>query len=309
MSLIDPADPKACPTEAELQGVLNQPTNAPLDGAITRHLDRCARCQERLAQLAGGGEVPFQTKLNRPTTESSRLRALVNRLRETLTTMDPPEPGAHEFRDGVLLPSTTPGGLGTFAGYEVLERIAAGGMGIVFKAFDAPLNRIVAVKVLSPMLAASDSARARFLREARAAAAVAHEFVVAIHAVGEERGLPYLVMQFVAGKSLEARLAHGPLEPKEVLRIGLQTARGLAAAHAQGLIYRDIKPGNILRENGVERVKLTDFGLARAVDKPGVTRVGVVAGTPEFMSPEQAQGRRLDARSDLFSLGVVLYMI
>ncbi|MCC6233301.1 MAG: serine/threonine protein kinase, partial [Verrucomicrobiales bacterium] len=211
--------------------------------------------------------------------------------------------------EGTLEASDQPGVLGLFAGYPVLARIASGGMGIVYQALDPALNRLVAIKVLSPQLASSETARARFLREARAAAAVVHESVVAIHAVGEERGLPYLVMQFIAGKSLEARVAHGPLSLREILRIGMQTALGLAAAHAQGLIHRDVKPGNILLENGVERVKLTDFGLARAVDEPGVTRAGVLAGTPEFMSPEQARGERLTPRSDLFSLGAVLHFI
>jgi hypothetical protein len=150
----------------------------------------------------------------------------------------------------------------------------------------------------------------RFLREARAAAAVNHEHVVAIHAVGEEKGLPYLVMQFIAGRSLQARVdATGPLRPEEVLRVGSQAAYGLAAAHNQGLIHRDVKPGNILLENSVERVKITDFGLARAADATDVTRPGVVAGTPEFMAPEQARGERLDHRADLFALGTVLYTV
>jgi serine/threonine protein kinase len=103
---------------------------------------------------------------------------------------------------------------------------------------------------------------------------------------------------------LQARLADGPLELKEILRIGFQTASGLAAAHAQGLIHRDVKPANILLENSVERVKLTDFGLARAADEPGVTRPGIIAGTPEYMAPEQTRGERIDVRADLFSLGV-----
>ena len=118
-----------------------------------------------------------------------------------------------------------------------------------------------------------------------------HDHVVTIHAVEEANGLPYLVMQYVAGMSLQQRLDRdGPLELTEILRIGMQTAAGLAAAHAHGLIHRDIKPANILLENGVERVKITDFGLARAVDDASLTQSGVVAGTPQYMSPEQARG-------------------
>src|SRR5439155_17294529 len=145
--------------------------------------------------------------------------------------------------------------------------IGQGGMGVVFKAFDESLDRIVAVKVLAPQFAANATARRRFVREAKAIAAVVHEHVVTIHAVEETGPIPYLVMQFVQGVSLEDRLERsGPLDVKALLRIGMQAARGLAAAHAQGLVHRDIKPANILLENGVERVKLTDFGLARAVD-------------------------------------------
>ncbi len=179
----------------------------------------------------------------------------------------------------------------------------------MFKAFDEQLHRMVALKALAPALAVSEVARQRFLREARAAAAVTHPNVVTIHAVDEHRGMPYLVMQFVNGLSLQARLDQdGPLELPEALRIGVQVAVGLAAAHKEGLIHRDIKPGNILLENGIPQVKLTDFGLARAAGDASVSQSGVIAGTPKFMAPEQARGdARIDHRADLFSLGSVLY--
>jgi serine/threonine-protein kinase len=181
-------------------------------------------------------------------------------------------------------------------------------MGVVLKAHDPALNRVVAIKVLTPQLATSGAARKRFAREARAAAAVVHEHVIAIHAVDSWNGLPYLVMPYIAGRSLQERIDRdGPLEVKEVLRIGLQAAKGLAEAHAQGLVHRDVKPSNILLENGVERVWLTDFGLARAADDASLTQSGVVAGTPHYMAPEQARGETVDHRADLFSLGGVLY--
>jgi hypothetical protein len=181
-------------------------------------------------------------------------------------------------------------------------------MGVVLKAFDPALHRPVAIKVLAPALAGSATARRRFTREAQAAAAVCHDNVVAVHGVSEADGLPYLVMQYVAGESLQARLDRtGPLEVAEAVRIGLQAARGLAAAHAQGLIHRDVKPANLLLEDGLARVKITDFGLARMADDAGLTRAGVVAGTPEYMAPEQARGEQVDHRADLFSLGSVLY--
>jgi WD40 repeat protein/serine/threonine protein kinase len=200
------------------------------------------------------------------------------------------------------------GGLGRLGHYEVQELVGHGGMGIVLKAFDEELHRIVAIKVMAPQFAASATARRRFKREAQAAAAVRDDHVVDIHAVEEAKGLPYLVMEYINGISLQDRLdCNGPLELNEILRIGMQAAAGLAAAHKQGLIHRDVKPANILLENGVQRVKLTDFGLARAVDDVGLTQSGVVAGTPQYMSPEQADAQPVDHRSDLFSLGSVLY--
>src|SRR5574339_574395 len=183
-------------------------------------------------------------------------------------------------------------------------------MGIVLRAFDERLHRIVAIKVMAAELATSAAARKRFIREAQAAAAVSHDHLVTIHAVEEANGRPFIAMHYVAGMSLEERIQRdGQLALHEILRIGMQTASGLAAAHAQGLIHRDIKPANILLENGVERVKITDFGLARVVDDASLTQSGLIAGTPQFMSPEQAQGETIDHRPDLFSLGSVLYAL
>jgi uncharacterized protein (TIGR03067 family) len=205
-----------------------------------------------------------------------------------------------------LQPPREPGHPGRLDHYEILSVLGQGGMGIVLKAHDESLDRTVAIKVLAPQFAANPSARKRFIREAKAVAAVVHEHVVAVHAVDER--VPYLVMQFVSGVSLQERLDRaGPLPLAEVLRIGMQIAAGLAAAHKQGIVHRDIKPSNILLENGVERVKISDFGLARAVDDASVTQSGVIAGTPLYMSPEQARGEAVDPRSDLFSLGSVLY--
>ncbi|HEV3025866.1 MAG TPA: protein kinase, partial [Pirellulales bacterium] len=207
----------------------------------------------------------------------------------------------------LLHPSDKPGCLGTLGPYEVRELIGRGGMGIVLRALDPKLNRVVAVKLLAPELASQAAARRRFLREAQAAAAVSHPHVVTIHAVNDER-LPYLVMECVDGRSLQQKIDQAaPLKLNEILRIGTQVAEGLAAAHKQGLVHRDVKPANILLENGVERVKITDFGLARTADDVDITRPGEVSGTPQYMSPEQALGQRVDQRSDLFSLGCVLY--
>ena len=166
----------------------------------------------------------------------------------------------------------------------------------------------MAIKVMAPQLATTSPPRKRFLREARAAAAVRHEHVVAIYAV-EEQPIPYLVMEYVPGETLQQKLDRvGPLETPEVLRIGQQIACGLAAAHSQGLIHRDIKPSNILLESGIDpHVKITDFGLARAANDASLTYTGVIAGTPMYMAPEQTQGEVVDHRADLFSFGSVLY--
>ncbi|RCS51834.1 serine/threonine protein kinase [Bremerella cremea] len=181
-------------------------------------------------------------------------------------------------------------------------------MGTVFKSFDRSLNRFVSLKVMLPHLAASAAARKRFAREARAAAAVVNDHVLPIYGVDQWQGIPYLVSQYISGQSLQKRLnQEGPLELKEILRIGLQAERGLAAAHAQGLVHRDVKPSNILLDGTVERALLTDFGLARAVDDASLTCSGFLAGTPQYMSPEQSRGEAVDQRSDLFSLGGLLY--
>jgi hypothetical protein len=226
---------------------------------------------------------------------------------EQLAAADP-GPGSAAADLSFLAPPSEPGSLGRLDHYEVLEVVGRGGTGIVLRARDTKLSRVVALKALAAPLAASGTARQRFAREARAAAAVRDEHVVAIHAVRDDAPVPYLVMEFIDGCSLEALLRRGgPLGVKEVLRIGTQVATGLAAAHRLGLVHRDVKPANILLENGVQRVKLTDFGLARAADDASLTQTGYIAGTPQYMAPEQANGEPIDPRSDLFSLGSVLY--
>jgi serine/threonine protein kinase len=222
-----------------------------------------------------------------------------------------------------LAPSSKPGSLGTLAHYEIVQMLGQGAFGLVFRAYDEKLQRTVAIKVMNPQLAATSPPRKRFLREARSAAAINHENIVQIYSV-EDQPLPYLVMEYIEGQTLKEKLDHtGPLEVREVLHLGRQIASGLAAAHAQGLIHRDIKPGNILLQGaslpspsgrgvggeGTLRVKIADFGLARAADDASITQSGLISGTPMYMSPEQAQGRPLDHRSDLFSLGSVLYQM
>ena len=174
----------------------------------------------------------------------------------------------------------------------------------MLKAFDEKLHRLVAIKVMNPQMATTSPPRKRFLREARAAAAIKHENIVQVYSV-EEQPLPYLVMEFIDGQTLKQKLdGSGPLDAPEVLHIARQIAAGLAAAHAMGLIHRDIKPGNILMEQGAEqKVKITDFGLARAADDASMTRSGVISGTPMYMAPEQALGHILDHRTTCSAWG------
>jgi hypothetical protein len=209
-----------------------------------------------------------------------------------------------------LTPPGRPDSVGRIGHYDVFGVLGHGGFGIVLRAFDEALQRVVAVKVLAPQLAATSPARKRFLREARSSAQIRHDNVVQVHAI-EEQPLPYLVMEFIAGETLQQRLDRtGPLDVPEVLRIGRQIAEGLAAAHVTGLIHRDVKPANVMIESGPQaRVKLTDFGLARAADDASISQSGVVAGTPMYMAPEQAKAEPLDHRADLFSLGSVLYVM
>ncbi len=197
------------------------------------------------------------------------------------------------------------GGLGT---YRILDVLGAGGMGVVFLAHDPQLKRTVALKAMLPGLASTPSNRERFLREAQAAAAIEHDHVVTILHVGEDGGVPFLVMPLLKGENLDTRLQReSKLPVPEVLRIGREIAEGLAIAHERGLMHRDIKPANIWLEGKRRRVKILDFGLARSVGDTNLTLAGTIMGTPAYMAPEQAQGKPLDQRSDLFSLGCVLY--
>jgi Leucine-rich repeat (LRR) protein/tRNA A-37 threonylcarbamoyl transferase component Bud32 len=218
------------------------------------------------------------------------------------TRLEPDAPPAE-----AVLAAPEPSRLGDF---RILRRLGAGGMGVVYLAEDTRLGRRVALKALRPELAAQEVYRRRFLREARAAAAVRSDHVVTVYHVGEDGGAPHLAMELLPGRSLDAwlRAGHRP-GPAEVARIGRQAAEGLAAAHARGLVHRDVKPGNLWLEDvaGGWRVKVLDFGLARAAAEGPLTQASVVVGTPAYMAPEQAAGQAVDGRADLFSLGCVLY--
>ena len=307
----------SCPAPHTLQQLLDESLPSEQQQPIKEHLETCPSCQKALERLAAGGATWDKTAENLregSTRDETALFGVLEERYETSTSA-PDAPKAQwpplDEQLAFLSPSQKPGSLGRLDEFEILGVLGKGGFGIVLKAFDETLHRVVAIKVLMPQMSVSGAARQRFIREARAAAPITHENVVTIHKVSrEDAPVPYLAMQFISGVTLSDKIEKcGPLSLKEILRIGMQIAEGLAAAHKQGLVHRDIKPGNILLENGVERVKITDFGLARSADDASLTQSGTVAGTPMFMSPEQANGEPIDHRSDLFSLGSVLYVM
>lgn len=307
--------PTTCPTSDSLRALFDGLLGEKEQPALASHLESCPSCQQRLQDLGADrgvwrrasshlrhGDTPLEPALER----------VVARFEAALR--DPERPVGAGTADTTLLdflaPSDRHGCLGRLAHYEVQEVIGRGGMGVVLKAFDERLQRTVAVKVLAAHLAAEPAARQRFVREAQAVAAIRDEHVIDIHAVEDLNRLPYLVMDYVAGGSLQERLDRdGPPGLEETIRIGREVALGLAAAHARGLVHRDVKPANILVEEGTGKVRLTDFGLARALPDIAASPGGVVAGTPAYMAPEQARGDEVDHRADLFSLGSVLYAL
>ena len=329
----------SCPTQERLRRLLNDSTPESEQIELMNHLDTCVDCQTDLDRVAGSGyRIPVGAasavaEPMRPNMTSAfwpAIREVAGAVSDTSTPgfsarsvrtpsngivragspADSTNGSSDKVRLDFLAPSDNPESLGRIENFEIMGTVGRGGMGVVLRAFDPCLQRTVAIKVLDPVYVNNETARKRFCREARAAASISHENVVAIHQVAQEESnkFPYLVMQLIFGQSLQDRLdVEGALPLAEIVRIGAQTAAGLAAAHARGLIHRDIKPANILLEEGSGNVKLTDFGLAKAAEDARLTQTGFVAGTPLYMSPEQAQGDTVDYRADLFSLGGVLY--
>lgn len=195
--------------------------------------------------------------------------------------------------------------------YQIIGRIGRGGMATVYKAHDPGIDRPIAIKFLHGTLCEDQEYRDRFLREARAAGGLSHPNIVTVHDVGEIEGRPYMAMELLDGMPLSDVMARGEPQPiKDVIEIGIQLAQALDYAHSRGVVHRDIKPGNIVRLKDSNTIKVTDFGIAH-VNSAAVnhTRAGDVIGTPQYMSPEQATGKPIDGRSDLFAVGIVLYQL
>lgn len=331
--------PITCPTPEQLDALIHGSLSDQENDSVTSHLENCTDCQKTL-QTTASGEIPVDALVSDihaldPPNQSNYWRVVANVQQELSQTSEmslprgpagkdasadsasrpaaeglpassTPPPAELDFLD----PSDDPAYLGRLHHFQIARVIGRGGMGIVLEAFDTHLQRTVAIKVLNPQYQTNDIAKQRFCREGRAAAAISHEHVVPMYQVAraQEGEVAYLVMQLIEGNTLEDRLRDAqPFPPNDVARIGMQIAAGLSAAHKRDMVHRDIKPANIMIETETGRVKLTDFGLARATDDVKLTKSGMVTGTPLYMSPEQTMGDTADERSDLFSLGAVMY--
>ena len=291
--------------DAQLGMLLQSVEAGDADFLTMQHLDNCQECQRRIERIAadewlwthGPQILTSAMQLNESWLDAEDARrddsaAVVRQLKESLAAPTHPEL------------------LGRIDEFDIEGVIGQGGMGIVLRAFDTELRRLVAIKVLRPHLANLGPSRQRFLREARAAAAVNHPHVIELHQVRSNGHLPYLVMEIIAGQSIQDLVdTEGCKSQLEIVRYGVQIADGLAAAHDLGLVHRDIKPANILCEKAGSRAVITDFGLAKTIDGATLTHSGLIAGTPHYMAPDQCQGNPPSFASDLFSLGAVMYFM
>ncbi len=304
-----------CPTDSTLRSFLTNQLPDGEAGRLESHIERCADCCARIETLqdVAGLSAILTKAVATAGVQSQSLLVAMDRLQADMASLlDTPSSlgsgGTLTMALPVLPPSEQAGFIGRIGAIDIRRVVARGGMGVVYEGIDPALNRRVAVKVLSPHLLGDDEAKERFVREAQAVAALTADHVVQIHAIDRTDGVPYLVLQYIDGPSLaEVLNERGKLPADELARVGVQIAKGLESAHAIGLVHRDIKPANVLIERATGHVRLTDFGLAKLVGGQTITNVGTLAGTPAFMSPEQASGDEVDARSDLFSLGVLLY--
>ena len=327
-----------CPTKNVLNDLMRGSLPDATAEDVTEHLGSCESCQAAIQALASG-DLPVDSLLTESVLASPPRNSAYWKARELIEQSDPeglaatqlrlpndansrndwttsesylPTSGVipHEAELSFLEASDDPAYIGCLRHFQISRVIGRGGMGVVLEAFDPHLQRPVAIKVLNPKFQEKQSAMERFCREGRAAASVSHEHVVPMYQVAriEEGEIAFLVMQLIVGETLIERLKEEtPMPPNEVARIAMQIAAGLSAAHEMGLVHRDIKPGNVLIEKSTGRVKLTDFGLARSTEDIRLTQTGMLVGTALYMSPEQALGQTVDERSDLFSLGAVMY--
>ena len=321
-----------CADSAKFRALIDGSLSDRDEAELARHLDECESCRAKLDAHHSSDDFSDQIGLGLSTRQE-----IPNSLQEKLKELDsertivqsgllsssqsgskppgrsPSKGSPRSYADVAPwladpTPDDEPGTIGRVGEFQLLEFLGRGGMGVVFRARDTTLGRMVALKIMSPSLLADEDAGARFLREAKSAAAINHPNVVTIHSVHDSAELPFLVMEFIEGESLQQRLRRlRRLNSAELADIARQVASGLAAAHTAGVVHRDVKPANILIEADSGRIVVSDFGLARATDSATLTSDGTVAGTLTFLAPERVNGLSADHRSDLFSLGSVLY--
>ncbi len=317
---------KECPTLNHLRlflsGIID---DALMREYVSQHLAECTTCQARANELSGMEKdirnAPPSTPKTQPVVDDAVTPAMQDGKTVRSSHVGKADPsdatGTPDLVDlasaSLLAPAQEPDEIGRMGAYSVLKLLGKGGMGSVYLARDVRLNRPVALKIMLPKFVEIPSARARFLREARTVAKLRNDYIVNIHQVDEDRGIPFFVMEYLEGMPLDKFLgAGGKLSVPQIVKLGREVALGLAAAHAQGLIHRDIKPGNLWLDRLHEgRAKILDFGLARPFESDiHITEPGTIVGTPAYMAPEQARGdRQLDPRVDLFGLGCVLYRL
>ena len=272
-----------------------------MSGEEERHLENLlsldAELRARLDQLSGGdlwtvGSAPIPAPH-----QSARLSTAIENVNRFVVAGPP----SHDTpQDLPKLP--------TLSGITLVREIGQGGMGVVYEGIDDALGRRVAVKFIQPMRAASPEARERLIREAKATAALHHDNIVTIHAIQTVDGTPALIQQYIDGSTLQQILdSEGALPIERCIELTRQLALGLAAAHAAGIIHRDLKPGNVLIDKATGKARLADFGMAKHIAELQLSSPDFVSGTPAYMSPEQTRGEPTDGRSDLFSLGAMLY--
>ena len=284
-----------CPHREELELLIAESLDNQVEQEVEAHVETCSDCQETLAGLVSA-ELPSDS-------DSGPAPPFLNRLLE----LNP----AFEMDDdwqSLLDECDDAGALGAIGDYIVYEEVGAGAMGVVLKAKDPQLDRMVAIKIIRPELIRHSQYQERFVREAQSMAAIDDPHVVPIYRVSRHKDVPYIVMKYLEGETLADHLKReGTLGNDALRKLGVQIASGLSAVHARGTIHRDLKPSNIWMEAPNGHVRVMDFGLARPEQGPRTTNYDGIIGTPAYMAPEQAQGGAADSRSDLFSLGSVLY--
>jgi serine/threonine protein kinase/formylglycine-generating enzyme required for sulfatase activity len=320
---------QSCLPPGKLRELIDGRVEEPQLSLLTEHLEQCVQCQLQ-AKTLFSSDTLVET-LRSTEASSDAINALVpHQLIAALKMIPNCDSAAKLSADGLsrdqnlspddlgfgfLQPAEQADEIGRLGHYRILQVLGRGGMGAVFLAEDPKLGRKVALKVMLPKIASIPAARDRFLREAKAAASLKNDHIVTVYQVDEFNGVPFLAMELLQGESLEDALrVKRRFSISETIQIARDVARGLADAHEKGLVHRDIKPGNLWLEqtpDGATRVKILDFGLARAeVEDINITEFGTIVGTPAFMAPEQARADRpIDSRADLFSLGCVLYVL